>query len=131
MNGIIAESSTSGTTKEPSSGVFWIVDGKILSFLFHNDAYSPRVSNSGVTYNYKDLWPQVKPKGCNKPYNYYPRGRVELGLHHSIIYMNFNFDKCILAQIKKDFGLHDGPAIIIDTSSEYRCYLDAGWVPDR
>lgn len=131
MKRILAQSSILGMTKEPSRGVFWIIDGEVLSFPFYNDIYSPGVSKSGLTYNHKNLWPQVKPKGCNKPYNYYPRGRVELGLKYPTIYVNPNFDKCDLAQVKTDFELRDEPRVIIDTSPHYRCYLDAGWVPAR
>lgn len=59
--------------KEPSRGVFWIVDGKVISFPFYNNITSLGVAKSGLTYNHKNLWTEVKPKGCNKPYNYYSR----------------------------------------------------------
>lgn len=35
--------------KEPSRGVFWIVDGKALSFPFYHDTTSLGVSKSGLT----------------------------------------------------------------------------------
>jgi hypothetical protein len=117
--------------KEPSRGVFWIVDGKVLLFPFYNDITSPGVAKSGLTYNHKNLWPDVKPKGCNKPYNYYPRGRVELGKKNPIIYVNPNFDKYDLAEVRKDFGLINEPKVVFDNSDHYKCYLDDGWKPDK
>ena len=42
------------------------------------DEFSEGVAKSGNTYNHKKLWNEIKPRGCNKPYNYYPRGRVDI-----------------------------------------------------
>lgn len=131
MKRIPVQSSILEVAKEPSRGVFWIIDGEVLSFPFHNDIYSQGISKSGLTYNHKNLWPQVKPKGCNKPYNYYPRGRVELGRNYPTIYVNCNFAKPDLTQVKNDFNLQEEPKVVIDTSAHYRCYLDPGWIPDR
>lgn len=131
MKRIIKKSAVIGMAKEPSRGVFWIVDGKVLSFPFYNDITSPGVAKSGLTYNHKNLWPDVKPKGCNKPYNYYPRGRVELGKKNSIIYVNPNFDKYDLAEVRKDFGLINELKVVFDNSDHYKCYLDDGWKPDK
>lgn len=73
--------------KELSRGVFWIVDDKILAFPFMNDEIG--VAKSGNTYNHKKLWTDIKPRGYNKPYNYYPRGRVDISNKgKAIIYMN-------------------------------------------
>lgn len=60
-----------------SRGVFWIIDDELLSFPF-TDGFSEGVAKSGNTYNHKRLWNEIKPHGCNKPYNYYPRGRVDI-----------------------------------------------------
>lgn len=131
MKRVSKKSNILGMAKEPSRGVFWIVDGKVLSFPFYEDTTSLGVAKSGLTYNHKNLWPEVKPRGCNKPYNYYPRGRVELGKKFPIIYVNPNFDKFDLAEVKKDFGLVDEPKVIFDNSDHYKCYLDDGWKPDK
>ena len=112
--------------KEPSRGVFWIVDGKVISFPFYNNITSLGVAKSGLTYNHKKLWPEVKLKGCNKPYNYYPRRRVELGRKFTIIYVNPSIDKFDLAEVRKDLELTDEPKVIFDNSDHYRCYLDDG-----
>lgn len=85
MKQISKTSNILGMAKEPSRGVFRSLTEKVLSCSFYHDTTSLGVSKSGLTYNHKKLWPGVKPKGCNKPYNYYPRGRVELGKKFPII----------------------------------------------
>lgn len=111
-------------------GVFWIIEDTLFAFPFI-EGTNIGVSKSGVTYNHKKLWSHIKPKGCNKPYNYYPRGRVDFtnkGI--AAIYMNPNVDKSFLPEIQSKFGLQDTPAIKIDSSEHYKCYLDTGWRAD-
>lgn len=119
--------------KEPSRGVFWVIDGKLLSFPFFSGTdMIGGIAKSGNTYNHKKLWPDIKPKGCNKPYNYYPRGRVEFTARRKArIFVNPNVDENIVREVKLDFGI-TGPAdVIYDNSEHYKCYLDAGWKPDN
>ena len=86
-----------GVSEESSTGVFWVIEDELFAYPFGTvDTYNG-LAKSGATYNHKRLWADVKPKGCNKPYNYYPRGRVELSNKGKpIIYMNPNIDasKC-------------------------------------
>lgn len=118
------------SAKEMSRGVFWIVDDELLAFPFMEDNIG--VAKSGVTYNHKKLWQYVKPKGCNKPYNYYPRGRVDFtNKGKPVIYMNPNIDNGFIPYIKSEFGLRENPVIRIDNSEHYKCYLDDGWKPDK
>lgn len=113
-----------------SRGVFWIVDDELLAFPFMGDNIG--IAKSGVTYNHKKLWQYVKPKGCNKPYNYYPRGRVDFtNKGKPIIYMNPNIDDGFIPYIKSEFGLRENPVIRIDNSEHYKCYLDDGWKSDK
>lgn len=117
------------SAKEMSRGVFWVIDGELLSFPFvENSEYG--VAKSGTTYNHKKLWDHIKPKKCNKPFDYYPRGRVEFnGQGKPIIYMNPNVDESIVPEIKAEFGLRDDPIIHYDNSIHYRCHLDDGYSP--
>lgn len=118
-------------SKETSRGVFWVIDGELLAFPFVESTYNG-VAKSGNTYNHKKLWPDVKPRGCNKPYNYYPRGRVDItNKGKPIIYLNPNIDRSIIPQIKSEFGLRAEPTIREDWSEHYKCYLDDGWKADR
>jgi hypothetical protein len=66
-------------------GVFWIIDGELITFPF-DETSTEGVAKSGKTYNHKLLWEHIKP--CNKPFDYYPRGRVEYNSKgKAIIYM--------------------------------------------
>ena len=62
---------------EPLKGVFWIIERKILAVPYDKKIFYG-VSRSGDTYIHKKIWNFVRPKGCKKTYNYYPRGRVEI-----------------------------------------------------
>ena len=117
-------------SKELNRGIFWDVNGELLAFPFVEDNLTG-IAKSGNTYNHKKLWPFVKPKGCNKPYNYYPRGRVEINNKGKvIIYMNPNVSESLLSEIKIEFGIITEPRVIYDNSNHYKCYLDDGWKPD-
>ena len=121
----------SAMAKEPSRGVFWLIDGEIVAFPFIDDS-TIGVAKSGVTYNHKLLWEDVKPKGCKKPYNYYPRGRVDFtNKGQPVVYMNPNIDEDYISDIKVNFGLRSEPVIRYDNSQHYKCYFDDGWEPDR
>ena len=103
-------------------GVFWIVDGKLLAFPFDETAIDG-VAKSGATYNHKLLWEHLKP--CNKPFNHYPRGRVEYTAKgKAIIYMNPNIREEYIAVIKTAFGITTEPEIRYDFSEHYKCFLD-------
>ena len=116
--------------KEPTRGVFWVIDDELLAFPFVEGDVNG-IAKSGNTYNHKKLWQDIKPRGCNKPYNYYPRGRVDFSNKgKSIIYVNPNIDESIIPEIKIEFGLRDDPEIRYDNSQHYRCYMDDGWKPD-
>lgn len=119
--------------KEQSKGVFWLIDNKIYAFPFYDsDVYYSGIAKSGDTYNHKKLWNDIKPKGCNKSYNYYPRGRVDIdNKGRAIIYMNPNIsEEDYLDDIKIEFGLRSTPIIHYDYSDHYKCYLDSGWKKD-
>lgn len=115
--------------KEPSRGVFWIIDGELLAFPFMED-FTSGIAKSGNTYNHRLLWDDVKPAGCNKPFNYYPRGRVDISNRGKpIVYMNPNIEESLLSDIMVEFGLREKPTVRYDYSDHYKCYLDDGWKP--
>lgn len=117
-------------SKEMSRGVFWIIDGELLAFPFYEDS-AVGIAKSGNTYNHKKLWSDIKPRGCNKPYNYYPRGRVDISNKgKAIIYMNPNISEDWISSIRSEFGITETPVIRYDNSQHYKCYLDEGWKPD-
>ncbi len=114
-------------------GVFWVIDNKLFAFPFSYDFYSIGIAKSGTTYNHKKLWLAIKPKGCNKPYNYYPRGRVDFSNKGKpVVYLNPNIiTDDIISAVKVEFGLSEEPKIIADGSEHYKCYLDDGWKAEK
>ncbi|MCM1528462.1 MAG: hypothetical protein NC093_00510 [Alistipes sp.] len=105
-------------------GVFWIVDGILHSFPF-DGTQTNGIAKSGDTYNHKNLWEFVKPKSCNKQYNYYPRGRVEItNKGKPLIYMNPNIDIAFIEDIKNDFEIMTDVCVRYDYSEHYKCFLD-------
>lgn len=112
-------------------GVFWVVDDKLLAFPFGTVDTQDGIAKSGTTYNHKRLWEEIKPHKCNKAYNYYPRGRVEINTHNKVfIYMNPNVSENLISEIMAAFELTEEPEIRMDCSRHYRCYLDEGYIPD-
>ena len=108
-----------------SNGVFWLVDDDLLAFPWHEAMYMEAFAKSGNTYNHKKLWEQIRPKGCNKPFNYYPRGRVEIASKgKAVVYMSPHIPCSLLPEIQTVFGLREPPVIRYDFSRHYRCCFD-------
>ncbi len=103
-------------------GVFWVIDGELAAYPFDETA-TEGVAKSGNTYNHKRLWEHVKP--CSKPYDYYPRGRVEITNSGAVkIFMSPHVGAAYVPQIKAAFGITAEPTVIYDHSEHYRCCLD-------
>lgn len=116
---------TSRKGDDMKQGVFWVIDNKLLAILFDKNKYSDGIAKSGDTYNHEKLWKYIKPKNCNRPYNYYPRGRVVKGAKNkTIIYMNPNITNQFISSIKEMFEIKEEPIIKLDFSKHYKCYLD-------
>ena len=108
-------------------GVFWLVGNELLAFPFSEDA-AYGVAKSGKTYNHEKLWEHIKPKGCSKRFDHYPRGRVEYtGKGNPVIYMNPNISPDLIPEIMEKFGLAEYPTVKYDHSRHYRCFLDEGY----
>ena len=107
----------------PQKGIFWVVEVELLAFPY-DDNSNIGISKYGENYNHKLLWEHVKPKGCNKSFDYYPRGRVEINKRGKVtIYMNKNIGEDSIASIMNAFGLSEAK-IHYDGSEHYKCYLD-------
>ena len=105
-------------------GVFWLIDDELLAFPF-DGSYPEGTAKSGDTYNHKLLWDIVHPKGCRKPFDYYPRGRVELsGKGKAVIYMSPHIGHEYIEVIKIKFRLIGDVTVKYDNSRHYRCYTD-------
>lgn len=104
----------------------------IIGIPIHKNNVDSGLAKSGDTYAHKKLWSAIRPPKSNKPYNYYPRGRVEITSRGTaILYMNPNVDETLIPEIMIQFGLSEYPKVIYDNSNHYKCYLDNGWKADR
>ena len=89
------------------------------------------IAKSGDTYNHERYWASM-PKALTlcKPFDYYPRGRVEIAHGKATIYLNPHIatDE-VVDYIKASFGLTDQNGVTkvlvkVDGSNHYRCHLD-------
>lgn len=108
----------------PSSGVFWLIDDKLLAFSYMIDA-TEGLSKSGTNYNHKLLWESVRPTDCSKAFDYYPRGRVEIRKKGAVVFMSPHIGTEYVPKIMECFDLTEKPRIHYDGSRHYRCHLDA------
>lgn len=108
-------------------GVFWLIEEKeLLAYPYEKDEVYG-LSKSGDNYNHKLLWEHVKPRGCNKPYDYYPRGRVEISNKGKpVLYMNRHIGLEVIGEIMEAFDIREYPMIHYDGSKHYKCHLDWG-----
>lgn len=127
------------------SGVFWIIDtdnienNKKYCFKIPCDTNgNPRDTQkydlnakSGTTYNHEKLWKALGSKFTNnKPYNYYPRGRVDISVGKATVYLNpFINTQKVQEFIGREFNLTGDNGIKkvtfkSDGSEHYKCYLN-------
>lgn len=106
--------------------MFWVVDGALLAYPFAEGVYAEGTARSGVTYNHKKLWELVHGSR-GKPYNYYPRGRVDADNRgQPVIYMSPHVPLSLLPEIQAAFAITTEPLLRYDNSRHYRCHLDDG-----
>ncbi len=108
-----------------TDGVFWLVGENLLTFPFDKEKYPEAIAKSGNTYNHEKLWELVKPKGCGKPFDYYPRGRAVISNSGTVtVYMSPEIPINCVSAIEKAFGIKVEYVIKYDNSRHYRCYSD-------
>lgn len=104
-------------------GVFWLIEGKLHCFPF-DGRYPDGTAKSGNTYNHEKLWQIVRPRKCSVPFDYYPRGRVEITPKgKAVIYMSPHIGAEYLPEIYAAFAL-DSAGVKYDHSAHYHCFLD-------
>ena len=132
--------------KQLSKGIFWIKDADNISDsdlyfnvpctstgerIYDDSGYQFLTSKDGSTHNHETLW-NTLPKTItgNKPFDYYPRGRVEIRNGKAIIFCNPN----ILSDELKEWCIDVFNLTTVngirkvemkaDNSDHYKCYLD-------
>lgn len=105
-------------------GVFWLIEGQLLAYPF-DGSHPEGIAKSENTYNHKKLWDSLKPAGRHVPFDYYPRGRVEITNQNvPVIYMSPHIGTEWVGQIMLAFEIPTVPVIRYDYSMHYHCYLD-------
>ena len=113
----ISQESASYETK-PSGGCALRAQGKWLLN-----------SKNGCSNTHKDSWKAVTAgrKELKKiPWNYYPRGRVEISRGRALVFMNPQILNCenFLERIQETFGIgHLDIRVKIDNSAHYQCTI--------
>ena len=111
-------------SKNEIRGVFWQIEDEFVMAKYE-EGDTKGLSKSGTNYNHERLWEHVKPKGCNKKFNYYPRGRVEISNKGKpVIYMSPYIDAELVKVVVDAFGISEEPVIHIDGSRHYYCHFD-------
>ena len=119
-------------------GIFWIKD---LDSLNNNSDYLIKIetnengdvldypfplnSKNGDDYAHKATWPLLPSNLTkNKPFDYYPRGRVEIKHKEALLYINpiLNEER-IINYLKREYCLED-VKIILDFHEHYKCNFD-------
>ena len=109
-----------------SGGVFWLIEDYILAVPYCEGTVAG-VAKSGKNYNHRLLWDYVKPKRCNKPFNYYPRGRVEIdNRDRAVAFMSPHIGEDYIEEIAAAFKLERIDKIHYDGSLHYKCIYDDG-----
>ncbi len=110
--------------KSSTGGVFWLIENEILAIPYVEGA-EVGIAKSGKNYNHRLLWSYVKPKRCNKKFDYYPRGRVEIDSRdRAVIFMSPHIDLSYIPEIKNVFGITEIRKIHYDGSEHYKCHFD-------
>ena len=105
-------------------GIFWMIEGRILAVPYEEGA-TIGLSKTGNNYNHKLLWESVKPERCIKPFDYYPRGRVEFSNKGKpVVFMSPHIGKEYIPIIMERFGITEVPKVHYDGSRHYRCHMD-------
>ena len=118
-------------------GIFWYnpLEEKIIVRKVacdHNGTALEKVeysSKSGNNFNHKAEWAKFPREVTGgHPYNYYPRGRVEVKKNKATVYFNPVLNEpCAMDLIDTEFGLNKGTILvrmIADRSEHYQYLID-------
>ncbi len=115
-------------------GIFWWVENGLFCRKIWCDRSGAPLeapefsSKKGDHFNHKAEWNKLpKTVTGRKPYNYYPRGRVEIRRDKAVIYLNPHLNQEeIISQINMEFGLYNlsHVRVICDGSSHYQALIE-------
>ena len=126
-------------------GIFWYnpIEGELIVKKVACDCSGEALeaveysSKSGADFNHKAEWAKLSRNITNgQPYNYYPRGRVEIKKNKATVYLSpilmdynpFATDPCCpLRLIEKEFGIGSETLrthIVADNSEHYQYIIE-------
>ena len=121
---MLSSFASEGKNSTNHNEIFWLIEESLRFFIF-DESSKIGVAKSGKTYNHKKLWEANNGFGTNKPFDYYPRGRVEYTNNGTpIIYMSPHIGSCYIDLIMNEFVITVPAKIQYDYSAHYHCYLD-------
>ena len=107
---------------QPKKGPFWLIcDIDLVGNISPDKILSFSVELSQITPSHKDIWDSCRGN-IKKPWNYYPRGRVEVKKDKAIVYANsLCFEYADLSkQLRIAYNLGDLPLELkADNSAHY------------
>ncbi len=125
-----------GKTMHINKGIFWFIPQtkELIAKKVACDRNGNATENvdysskSGTNFNHKIEWDRFPNKITNrKPYNYYPRGRVEIKKGKVLVYLNpalrtYAIEKMIINEFFGDADVNI--RFVADNSSHYDCQFD-------
>ena len=123
-------------------GAFWVIADSVPDILvgkFTIDgskilcSYEGKLDRTRATRKnetHESVWNELSSKYGNVPYNYYPRGRVEIAHGKATVYLSPHINIADIQNwIIDKFNLNEHNGInkvrfISDYSEHYKCYLD-------
>lgn len=113
-----------------SKGAFWLIDGELVCIKTACDTQGNPTkdvsfsSKSGENFNHAAEWAKL-PRAITHgmPFNYYPRGRVEVKNEKAVIYLNPSINRYeIQDELRERFGLDILSKVSVknDGSEHYR-----------
>ena len=134
------------TNKRLYKGVFWIKDKESINessvsikalcdingnFIDLSSINPDTLSKNETNFNHQKVWQTLDKRITgNKPYNYYPRGRVEIKNGKAVIYANVSIaTEQLKNRVISEFNLTKENGIVTvtlkaDGSEHYKSYLE-------
>ena len=101
------------------SGMFWIVDGKLITSPYNADE-AEKLGRNSYPYTQKTIWERVRPDRNFRKNDYYPRGRVEYDSNGKpMIVLGKSVKESFIPLIQEAFEISDKPHIIRDHLKHY------------
>ena len=126
-------------------GIFWVLAESEKDIRLENlicirqkyddvfSEYADYIAKNSTAFNHERDWEMFSKEFTRKkPYNYYPRGRVEVEKGKATVWMNGNI-LSLAEDVIDVFGLNALAAVTVreDGTHHYKCHFDKGFIPAK